>query len=662
MATLSVRVIQNGMGWMRFWLLGGLLSVATATGWAAVAASEPAVPPPTVTAAALQSPLWVAPTEADIQRYRELVTTLAGEKMEGRGPGSKGIELARDYLVERFAKAGLQPVFPSRAPPAEAPVSLTYLQPFDIRLGTKVKESKLTLSGNGGAAREFQLDKDYTVMGFSAQAGVQGEVAFVGYGVQNEAHHYDSYATPGQPVPQAALQGKIAICWRYEPMTAAGKSAWDAKGSWQSSLLHLKAALAASHGASALLYVNPPTHAQEGLKSTAASTGILAPIPVMQITSETFKAILAQAGRPADDAALQRLQQDADEGRTGPQTLAGVTLAMTVSLEVQSLPVQNVAAVLPGAGELADQLVVLGAHYDHLGVTGDAEKRINFGADDNASGTSGVVLLAERFGQLARQPQGLPEPRRTLLFVAFTGEERGLLGSRYMVEHFGQQGWKADQVTAMLNLDMIGRMHDDRLMVGGVASGDRWNGLLDAALRNAQVVVQRSPSGFGPSDHSSFYGAKIPVLFFLASLHSDIHSPRDTVDKINCAGAVKIANLVDAIARQLWTDPVRMAYAAPLPGQDVMGAAPRSVYLGIRPEPAGQDTPGVKIGDLLPDGPAAKAELKAGDVVRKWGGTDVATVSDLLNLLSKQKPDDRVQLTVQRGPQTLDVQVTLGGQ
>jgi Peptidase family M28/PDZ domain len=606
--------------------------------------------------------LWVAPTEAEIRRYRELVTTLASEKMEGRGPGTKGIELARDYLIEQFEKAGLQPVFQPGAKQAEAPVQLSFLQPFDIRLGTKVKEAKLTSTGNGGAAREFQLDKDYTVMGFSAQATVQGEAVFVGYGVKHDPHKYDSYATNGQPAPHDALKGQVAICWRYEPMTAAGKSAWDEKGSWQSSLLHLKAALAASHGASALLYINPPTHEKEGLKSTAASAGIVAPIPVIQITPEAFKAILAQAGRPADDAALKQLQKDTDEGRTGPQTLAGVTLALTVSLEVQTVPVHNVAAVLPGAGTLADQVVVIGAHYDHLGFTGDTEKRINFGADDNASGTSGVVLLAERFGKLARQPQGLPEPRRALLFVAFTGEERGLLGSRYMVEHLDQQGLKTDQVTAMLNLDMIGRMRDERLMVGGVASGDRWNALVDAALQGAGVAAQRSPSGFGPSDHSSFYGAKIPVLFFLASLHSDIHSPRDTADKINCEGAVKIAHLVDAIARQLWVDPLRMAYVAPQPGQDVMGAAPRGVYLGIRPEPVGNDAPGVRIGDLLPEGPAAKAELKPGDVILKWGGADIATVTDLLNLLSKQKPEDKVKLTVRRGPQTLDINVTLGKQ
>jgi S1-C subfamily serine protease len=174
--------------------------------------------------------------------------------------------------------------------------------------------------------------------------------------------------------------------------------------------------------------------------------------------------------------------------------------------------------------------------------------------------------------------------------------------------------------------------------------------------------VRRTASGFGPSDHASFYTAKIPVLFFLGGFHSDIHSPRDTVDKLNMAGAVKIVNLVDGITQQLLTDPARMTYVAPKPGQEGLAAFRRSgAFLGIRPdnEAAGK---GVKIADLVPDGPAAKADLKAGDVIQKLGPATVANVSELLNLMSKQKPGEKVKVTVTRGEQTLEIEVTLGKQ
>ena len=612
---------------------------------------------------AAQPSLWVAPSQPDIARYRDWIATLASEKMEGRGPGTKGIQRARDYIAQQFDKAGLKPLCRPAAKQSDSSTQLSYLQPFETRVGTKVKEAKLT-SAAGGKTCEFQLDKDYTVMGFSAPAVVQGQATFVGYSVKNDKQKYDSYATDGKPAAKGSLKGKIAICWRYEPMTAAGQSAWGDKGTWKAAQLGAKAALAASHGAAAMLFINPPAHEKDGLRSTAASIGPAAPIPVLQITPTVLKAILAQAGRPADDNRLRQMQKDADNGRTGPQTLEGATISLTVKLEAQNVAIHNVAAVLPGAGALADECIVIGAHYDHLGYTGgdgDGERQIYFGADDNASGTSAVLLLAQRFGQLLQANPGLPANRRCLVFVAFTGEERGLLGSKYMVDHLDQMGLKPERITAMINLDVVGRMQNDRAMVGGVGSGDRWDSLLDAALRGSGLSVRRSPSGYGPSDHSSFYQAKIPVLFFAGSFHSDIHSTRDTADKINCEGAVKIANLVDAIVRQLWTDPVRMAYVAPKPGQEQLGGVRRTgPYLGILPGPVADDAKGVCVAGLLSDGPAVKANLKTGDVIVKWGPATIASPSDLFGALSKQKPGDKVKLTIQRGQQTLELDVTLG--
>lgn len=645
--------------WVVTWGLWGWVAAGGLVGTAAE-------PPPAGAASSVSDPaapsvLWVAPTEADVKRYRELVTTLASEQMEGRGAGTAGLERARDYLVQQFRQAGLEPVFPPAGQPAAAPPTRSYLGRFETQVGTKVTEASLTMTAGDGTRRVFQGDKDYTVMGFSAQATVQGEAVFVGYGVKNEQRQYDSYLTDGQPAAKDALRGKIAICWRYEPMTVDGQSAWGQKGTWQSAQLHTKAALAVAHGAAALLFVNPPTHAGEGLKLTATTPGPPVPIPVVQITGDVWKAILAQAGRPADDETLRRMQRDADEQPTGLQTLAGVTLTLTVRLESLAVPLDNVAGVLRGAGALADQYVTVGAHYDHLGFTAEAEKRIFFGADDNASGTAGVVLLAERFANRVREKKALPEDRRALLFVAFAGEERGLLGSRHLAKNLGELGLRHDQVAAMLNLDMIGRIRDERVLIGGLASGDRWDTLVDTALRGAGLSAQRAPSGFGPSDHSSFYAEKVPVLFFFDGAHSDLHSPRDTVDKINWEGAVKITNVADAVTSQLWTDPRRMAYVAPKPGQQAAGPLRRDgAYLGIRPEPAAEPGKGVRVAELMPDGPATKAGLQTGDVIMKLDGAAVASVADLVNLLTKRKPGEKLKVTLTRGAQTVEIDVTLG--
>lgn len=179
------------------WALAvGLWYAGAATAVAAIAAapsSTGAVRP------AAQPSLWVAPSQADIACYRDLIATLASERMEGRGAGTKGIELARDYIAQQFDKAGLKPLFTPTAKKTDMPAKLSYLQPFETRVGTKVKEAKLASTASGGKAREFQLEKDYTVMGFSAPAVVQGKAVFVGYGVKNDKKKYDSYAAEGKP-------------------------------------------------------------------------------------------------------------------------------------------------------------------------------------------------------------------------------------------------------------------------------------------------------------------------------------------------------------------------------------------------------------------------------------------------------------------------------
>jgi len=634
--------------WRFAWAMGLLLSALP------LVAAAPA------TAPASRPALYSAPAEADVARYRQIIGTLASEEMEGRGVGTKGLELARDYIVERFEKAGLR--VPAPHAPTTAPVALAgFLQPLEIRAGLSVKQSKLSIAGRDGAAHEFRRGTDYAVMGLSQTKTVEGELVFVGYGVKNNQQKYDSYATDGKPTTKNALKGKIAVCWRYEPMSQEHKSKWGSNGSWVSAQLNAKAALAAAHGAAALLYVNPPSHAKEPLSPPPDGAMLTLPIPVIHLTPAALKSILAQAGRPADDEALVALQRDADAGKTGPMNLEGVTLSLSLDFQLTQAQVHNVIGVLPGAGKLADQFIFVGGHYDHLGQSGSGSaKRIFTGADDNASGTAGMVLLAERFARRAAEGQ-LPANRRSMVFVAFAAEERGLLGSRHLVKRFDDLGIKQTQIVAMVNLDMIGRMRDDAIMIGGVGSGDRWDAMLDAAIEGSDVKVRRGSSGYGASDHSSFYGAKIPVLFFNTGLHPELHTPRDTLALINFEGAVKSINLADGILRQLLGEEQRMAYVAPKPGQNpIADMMRRGAYLGFSPGEAPGELKGVAIDTLTDDGPAAKAGLKVGDVIEKIGDTPITSPADLRTLLMKYQGGEKVKIAARRGEESVEVEATLG--
>jgi hypothetical protein len=239
------------------------------------------------------------------------------------------------------------------------------------------------------------------------------------------------------------------------------------------------------------------------------------------------------------------------------------------------------------------------------------------------------------------------------VFVAFSGEELGLLGSHYLVGHLGDLGVRPEQVVEMLNFDMIGRLRKGQVAVWGVDSGDRWRALVDAAGKGRGFDLHLSGSGFGPSDQSSFYGAKIPVLCFHTGMHDDLHMPTDTVDKIDPVGAVRVLRMAEAVLNILWTESERIAYVPPQQGS-------RGAFLGISFD-ADHQGAGCKVQSVVPGGPAATAGVQDGDVVVKWDGKDVPDSAAMMVLVQHGHPDDKVKLTVQRGKDTQEIQVKLGG-
>lgn len=627
----------------------------------------------------LTVPVRTAVRDEETRLFAQTVADLAAPTMEGRGTGTAGLDRARDYLVERFGELGLEPAFRVDGQPS-------FTQPFTAITGVQAKHQTLEmLDPQGRVLTPTKQGEHFNALGFSASGAFEGPIVFVGYGIVDEQHGYDSYA---QADPEV-VRGRVAIAFRFEPQDPMGKSLWARReggfGPWtEAASLVNKARWAAQRGAAALLVVDPPVQDHGDLKSTRYSFDAApASIPVIHIRSGLFRAILAQAGRDPQST-LEAYQEQANRGGGSVDPIDGAVLRGRVEIETQTTTLANVGGLVRGCGSLADQIVVVGAHYDHLGF-GDPgrlgpENVIYPGADDNASGTAGLLLLARRAVEQRNRLAGTPpshqrgvasrataEDHRTILFVAFSGEERGLLGSSYLVKHEDQLNLDEHRTVAMINLDMIGRMRGDRLFALGVGSGDLWERWLTEVAASTGLNLSRDPVAFGASDQLPFYNDKVPVLHLFTGVHDDYHRPTDTPEKINAEGGVRVVQLVDALLQRARTGTDTIAFvpdATPFDphGVGMAGAGgPATAYLGVVPDYATlYGNEGCAIAGVSPGSPAQAAGLQAGDVILRWNQSEVGNVYGLSAALRASSPGDPVRLTVRRGDQTLQLQATLG--
>lgn len=322
-----------------------------------------------------------------------------------------------------------------------------------------------------------------------------------------------------------------------------------------------------------------------------------------------------------------------------------------------SLPTQNVFAVLPGRDPaLRGEYIVIGAHFDHLGTSTegaldpDDKQAVRRGADDNASGTAAVLEMARL---LVASPT-----RRSIIFANFSGEEEGLLGSAYFVEHIPVP---IDSVAAMLNFDMVGRMKNDKLIVYGITTAKEFPSLLDSATASAGLHITAGGDGFGASDQSSFFAKDIPVLHFFTDLHDDYHRASDIPERINAAGEARVVTIAERVARQIGDRSPRLTFVRAVAAAPVAATREGSdVYLGSIPDMAGSDTPGLRLTGVRAGSPAEVAGLKAGDVIVEFAGQPVKDLFEYSNALYAHKPGDDVSVVVLRGGQRVTLQVKLG--
>jgi aminopeptidase YwaD len=616
-----------------------------------------------VSALALAQSTTPAPS---VERLREHVTYLASEQLEGRRTGTPGSNAAAEYIAKEFSRLGLKTFVPSKQTAKQRGAKvIDYLQGFPYVAGVALGEGNSLSIHNSGKATKYRIGDDWMPLGVSSNGRIENtQAVFVLYGITASELNYDNYAG-------VDVAGKVAIALEGTPdgENPHGQFTRLEDVRW-------KAIAAKNAGAKALLVISRAPNFKDSRLSrithdhSSGDAGLL----VAAVSYQSF-------GLDAPEFA--KVEASA---RQGVKSLNMSTpIGLVIDLVRRQVPAHNVIGIFAGSDPvLKNEAIVIGAHYDHLGRGGDGslaqkEGDVHHGADDNASGTAGLLELARIFAE--------QKPRRTIVFAAFSGEEEGLLGSKYYVNN---PPVPLANTIAMINMDMIGRMKDKKLVIGGVGTAPEWRPMIETAnlmqgvtvstsgtspsARNfplvvasngrtivssdasKQFLITMNEDGFGPSDHSSFYARQIPVLFFWTGTHEDYHKPSDTADKINYDDQLRIVALVVKIVREVDSADKRPTYTV-TKSPTVGRSTAFRVYLGTIPSYS-DSSDGLLLDGVRDDSPAAKAGLQAGDRIVKLAGRDVRNVYDYTYALGEMKAGEEYEVEVMRGAARLTLKLT----
>lgn len=598
---------------------------------------------------------YVSPGQA---RLKADVYYLADDAREGRGPGTKGLDAAADYIATSFKEAGLKP-----APGADG-----YFQKFELPGQRRLAEDQslaIKVKKAGEPPLKADFKKDFTPLALGGTGEFKDlPLVFVGYGITADDKDlklkYDDY-------DGLDVKGKAVLIVRREPQLNRADSSFGGKENTTYATFTHKVANASRHGAKAILMVNDAASTKDAkdelLDFQAAGGGASGDMAFLHVTREFADRALKAAGGPS----LSEVEEGIDSDlKPRSKALDDVTVDANVKIDRSGVKVKNVIGVLEGAGPHAEETIVIGAHYDHLGMGAfgslSGARAIHNGADDNASGSATVMELARRLGKRAD-----PLPRR-VVFMTFSAEELGLIGSQYYVNH---PLFPIDKTVAMINFDMVGRLNKDReLTVFGAGSSPGFEALVNA-LASDQGLKPNNIVGtqgeFFQSDHASFYMKSMPVLFFFTGTHPDYHRPADDPEKINYDGMARIADMGELILLDLARRPERPEFKSlARQGRRAVAAASGgsgrgmgSAYFGSRPNYAKSNGEGVKLDGVSEGGPAEKAGLKEGDVIIKFAGKDVKDLDSYMAAMGAQKPGDTVDVVVKRDGKEKTFQVKL---
>ncbi len=592
-----------------------------------------------------------ADSSAALARAKADIFFLAGEECEGRGLETDGLLKAARHIAKTFEQAGLKPAGTDG-----------YFQPFPVYTGRAVRGPKQTLTFTGSESKPITPELDNGFVPLAGKTPLKAGVVFVGYGINAPSLKYDDYAG-------VDVAGKWVVVLRRTPRADSKEKPFDPSPDSSFGSLTYKMRQAESNKAAGVIFVNDTTYGKNEDAPIQASVMPTTELPVVQIKRSVLEKLLPAGKKLADiEAGI-----DADN-KPHSFVLSGWTADADVSFVRPSLTTRNVVGVLPGSGPLADETVVVGAHYDHLGrgetgsMLGAAGRgKVHFGADDNASGTTGLLELARRLGAMKDRVG------RRVVFIAFSGEERGLFGS---LHYCGHPTFPLDKTVFMLNMDMIGRASPapdapdnipkrDRLVVYGTGTGAGLEAAVDKFSAPLGFNIIKVPTGSGPSDHESFFLKKVPVLFLFTGTHRDYHTPTDTPDKINLTGLLKAVDLAEGLTTHFAAQTERPKFEATKGGwYDPTETRPRKTArssgprLGIMPGNYEANDGGVLVEDVTPGGAAEKAGVKKGDRVVSIAGKPVKNIEDYMKAMATQKAGVEVELLIIRKDKKETIKVT----
>ncbi|MGH1362244.1 MAG: M28 family peptidase [Calditrichia bacterium] len=549
-------------------------------------------------------------------KLRDHVKFLSSDDLKGRKPGSPEIEIAAAYLAAEMKAAG-----------ADA-LGENYRQSFDVITGINlVGENNYVVTAGRSAPTNFVVGETYTPIGLSASGKASGKMVFAGYGISAPEKNYDDYAN-------LDVSGAIVVVLRGFPLVDG-----DPHGPLANfAEIHYKLINAREKGAAAVILIDTHDMRDDLITLAPPEMSNVNGMPAIHAKREIIAPLFG-----GEEILLAAEKQILDTKAPASRSLKPWGASLSVGVELLKTQTVNVVGRVSGTNpDLADEAIIVGAHYDHLGMGGagsrddSGEPKIHNGADDNASGTAAVLEIAR---MVAKNP--LPRP---VIFMGFSAEEMGLLGSSHYVDN---PLVDLDQSIAMINLDMIGRMEQGKIILNGTGTASEWPAMLDSLQNKYNFQMTRNKDGYGPSDYSSFYSKKLPVISLFTGLHDDYHRPGDDWDKINYAGMDSLTEFTHDIVSYIAMMAEKPTFIEAEESPRARSSMSFRVRMGTIPDysdhPQGLRITGVKAGS-----PAENAGLAGGDIITAFGDLKIKNIYDYTFALGKFAPGDTVVIKVLR--------------
>jgi len=567
--------------------------------------------------------------QVSVKELQKEIKYLSSDELKGRLTGSEGDSLAADYIKKKLSSYGLKPL------------SGDGLQRFKVTKRVLAgKSNSLSLNGVN-----YICEKDFVPVSFSSNAATESDVVFAGYGlnINEDSLKWNDYSG-------IDVNGKWVMLLRGDPEPENNKSRFIPFSADRD-----KALLAKDMGAAGVLLVSGPVFDPQDAFETMNSEGYSVDIPVLRIKKEVANVILTKSENNIAD-----LEKKLNGTKKTISFQTNVRVNGKAEIVRELVNTRNVVMVLPGEDpKLKDEYIIIGGHFDHLGMGGPGSGSraldtigIHHGADDNASGVAMMMELAKKFAATKGSH------KRSIVCLAFSGEEEGLLGSKHFVD---DPGINLSKVNVMINIDMVGRLNEtNNLQIGGVGTAAGLKEIVYAKSDTSIIKLSLSPEGYGPSDHSSFYGKNIPVLFYFTGAHMDYHTPKDTWDKVNFKGMAEIYGLIYNVAQDLASEDSRLVYKEAGPkAQAVSYGRGKGATLGIMPDFAGVIKNGLRADFVTPGKPGALGGMKKGDIITSINGKPVNNIQDYMFRMGQLKRGETISVEVLRSDKVVVLLILL---